>query len=177
MMRLLFLAICIGATSCAANAASDDLPDTAGDIGSGGSDMKGDQATNPSATIAIELGPRDLPFEPWVAGGDVIVIQGPQGGFHTEHRAQVTGAASPDELHLAIIYGEVWRDDLVLARAGWEFWDDQWEPTDGGYEVELPALIFDDRPDFGPAELRASLELTDGRTVDYALPIELVDIP
>lgn len=183
-MTRLIVWIMFCAAGCSTAPSADDLRDHGVDADRDtsfvGGDLGDDADMTPQPTIQLrlELGPRDAdPFVAWSSGADVVMIQGPQGGVHTEHRARVSGVDSVDELHLAIIRAEIWRDDLVLGRAGWEFWDDQWEAVDGSYEVELPVLIFDGRPEFGPAELRASLSLTNERMVDYTLPINLVDIP
>lgn len=176
-MNRLIVAICVLA-GCSANTPADgaDMADTgdfAWELDEPDTAEVGD--LEPTVNIALVLGPRQEPFTPWTENAEVVVVQGPQGGYHTEHRALVTGVSSTEELHLAIIFGEVWRNDLVMARAGWEFWDDQWVRGDEGFEVELPVLIFDEQPEFGPAELRATLELPDGRTANYTLTIDLVD--
>lgn len=170
MSRLAFVLLLLTGCTAAEKPADDGI-----DTGEA-ADVTVDADPNSGSALRIELGSREEPFQPWPPSAEVIVIAGPQGGFHTDHAARIIGASNP-ALHLAVIWAEVWRDDLVLARNGWEFWEDQWEPVEAGFLVEIPALIFDDRPELGPAELRASLELRDGRAVDYTLDVNLVNPP
>ncbi len=146
----------------------------------GGFDVERDladvDAPAPLPAITLELGAVTEPFERWPGEAEVEIVFGPQGGWHTDHAARVRGASS-SELHLAIIWGEVWRDDLILARGGWEFRQPDWQPSGDGLRVDLLPLVFDDEPEPGPVELRGRAELLDGRSTTFTVPINLMPTP
>lgn len=182
MTRFFAILLLLGGCTVADDASAPDGSQGSGwdfrdGVDAGADDMPDDGRPDiPVGVIQLALGSRNVPFTAWADGTEVVIVHGPQGGVHTEHSAQARGA-SVDELHLATIWAEVWRDDVVLARAGWEFWNEQWQPAGDGYSVELPPLVFDDEPELGPVDLRGSIELTDGRTADCEAHLVLVDAP
>lgn len=177
-MRTL-LSLVVLFTGCAAPAGPADrdaAPRDAGSADADGATFQPDGAADVDAgMISLQFGHGLESFQPWAVGEELVVVAGPQGGYHTEHVAQTTGATKT-QLHLALIWAELWRDDVVLARAGWEFYGDQWREQGDGATTYLPPLVFDALPQPGEAELRGSLELTDGRTATYTIEITLSDV-
>lgn len=159
-------------SGCAGDPSSAD----AGESDAAGWNLLADTSSDVPDALVLVLGSRNPPFQEWEPAAPVMVVHGPQGGVHTEHSAWI-GPASPRELHLTVVWAEVWRDGLVLARAGWEFWAEQWIVDGDGARVELPPVIFDTEPELGVVELRGRAELTDGRTAEFTREITLVAEP
>ncbi len=152
-----------------------------GDGGEPTEDLSDDMPTEEEdpgpSTFTFELG-SGQPFEPWTDGGEIPVVAGFQGGFHTEHTARVDSrlpVAALDESQISV---RLETEEQTLTEGAWIFYEMQWGRDDNDdWIVALPTAIMQDgNPHYdAEATLEATIELVDGRSETFSVGVTLVE--